>query len=231
MRQDEIEAAATGAPKGAARAPASAGAVALSPDDLIACPACDLLHRLATPAPGGRARCRRCGAALLTDRAAALDTALACAVAILILIAATLYFPFLTLEAAGVERRVSLLDAVLAFAAGWLAPLVIAMAAFVVAAPAARAALLIYVLGPLRLDRPPLPGARAAYALANDIRPWSMAEIFLLGVAVALVKVAGLASVSLGPAFFACAVGVALIVVEDAAVCRWSIWRMLEGAR
>jgi paraquat-inducible protein A len=68
----------------------------------------------------------------------------------------------------------------------------------------------------------------AVFRLAERIRPWSMAEIFIVGVAVALIKVAGLASLSLGPAFWAFVALVLITAVKDNFMCRLTIWKTLE---
>ena len=83
-------------------------------------------------------------------------------------------------------------------------------------------------IGPLVAGRPPFAGATRAFRLSERLRPWSMAEIFIIGVAVALVKVAGLATVSLGPAFWAFAILVLVTVLQDNAMCRYTIWKTLE---
>ena len=94
--------------------------VAASPD-LIACPICDMLHAVAPVPEGGRLRCRRCGAMLLTNRRGAIDRTLASAFASVILMIAAIFFPFLELSVAGLHKNASLLDAALAFshAASW----------------------------------------------------------------------------------------------------------------
>ena len=49
------------------------------------------------------------------------------------------------------------------------------------------------------------PWSHAAFVfrMAEAMQPWAMAEIFIIGTAVALVKIGGLATISLGPAFWA----------------------------
>lgn len=199
--------------------------------DLIACPYCDALHREVDPPQGGRLRCRRCRAVLKTNRATAMDRTLAAAFASLILMAGALFFPFLELSTFGLSRKASVLDAALAFSSGLMVPLAVAVGLLIVVIPLLRAGALAYVILPLRLGRPPAPAATAAFRLAAHLKPWSMAEIFIIGVVVALVKVAGIASVTLGPAFWALACLVVLVVVEGASLCEWSLWQTLERSR
>ena len=55
-----------------------------------------------------------------------------------------------------------------------------------------------------------------------------MAEIFIVGVSVALIKVSGIATVTFGPAFWAFAGLVVITVLKDQLICRFSIWQALE---
>jgi paraquat-inducible protein A len=59
-----------------------------------------------------------------------------------------------------------------------------------------------------------------------------MAEVFALGCAVSLVKVADLAQISFGPAFWMFAALVIVSLVQDGMMCRWSVWHAIEqGSR
>lgn len=181
------------------------------------------------PVPeGGRLRCGRCRTVLMTNRAGSMDRTLAASFASLILLVAALFFPFLELSIAGVTRKASLLDAALAFADTLVAPLSIATTLLIIVLPMIRALSLAYTLLPLRLGRPPAEGARGAFRLAAHLRPWAMAEVFIIGVIVALVKIAGLASVTLGPAFWAMTALVLLVVIEAVSLDEWSIWQTLD---
>ncbi|MFO1210117.1 MAG: paraquat-inducible protein A [Amaricoccus sp.] len=205
--------------------------MALPTEALIACPTCDMLHREVDPPPGGRLRCRRCGTVLMTSRSNALDRALAGAFGSVILMLAAIFFPFLELSIAGLHRKASLLDAALAFSSGIVIPLSAATALLIIVLPLVRAAALGYTLLPLRLGRPPARGAERAFRLAAHLRPWAMAEVFLIGVVVALVKIGGMASVDLGPAFWAMAALVLLVVYEATSLDEWLIWQTLERSR
>ena len=124
-----------------------------------------------------------------------------------------------------------MIDAVLAFNDGFAFPLAVAVAFFIVIIPLMRLTALIYALGPLVREQEPRPGARTAFALAERLHPWSMAEIFIVGVTVALIKVAGLAAVTVGPAFWAFAGVVIITILKDQLICRYSIWEALDKAK
>ncbi|QFT93671.1 Paraquat-inducible protein A [Roseovarius sp. THAF9] len=197
-------------------------------DDMIVCPQCDAAYSLRRPDVGERARCARCGTALITPRRKAGLQIIALSLTVAILIVAATVFPFLTITAAGTSNSVSILDAALAFSDGPLIALSLATAALIVFVPLARVLLSMYVLVPIVLDRPPARGATQAFRLSEAMRPWSMAEIFAIGCAVALVKITDLADVGFGPAFWMFCALVFLVVVQDNFLCRWSVWNSLE---
>jgi paraquat-inducible protein A len=196
--------------------------------ELIACTTCDALYTVVEPPAGGRLRCQRCHAVLLRTPGRALDTVLAAGVAIVVLIVSALFFPFLQVSASGLSSSTSVAQTALAFSGGLTAPLVVALAVVIFVVPVLRAALLTYSLLPMRLGRPLLPMARGAFRLATELRPWSMAEVFVVGVVVALVKVGGMASVSLGPAFWMLCLIVLIVVLEASSLCEKTIWRAIE---
>jgi paraquat-inducible protein A len=199
--------------------------------ELIACPICDLLQRQIDPPVDGRVSCARCGALLMTNRRGAFERTLVAAVSSVILMIAAVSFPFLELSIAGLSSTASVIEVALAFRGSLIAPLSVAILLLIVVVPLLRAAVLAYTLVPLILGRRPAPRAEGAFRLARELRPWAMAEVFLVGVVVALVKIAGMASVSLGPAFWAMAVLVAVTIYEGASLSEWTVWRALERAR
>ncbi len=152
------------------------------------------------------------------------------AFATLLLVAGVCFFPFLSLRAVGLGNAASLFDAILVFTGGQLALLGWAVAALILAIPAIRMALLIFVLGPVTLGFQPARLAAPAFALSEKLRPWSMIEVFALGGAVSLIKVSGEAKVTFGPAFWMFIALVAVVLVQEWFMCRWSIWNRLTPA-
>lgn len=197
-------------------------------DDLVACPQCDTLHQARDLPDNARAYCQRCGIVLMTSQPAAMAQILSLALTAFIMMLAAISFPFLSLDAGGLHNATSVIDAILAFNDGYAFPLAIAVAFFIVVIPLVRLGALIYALGPLVREQKPRQGARKAFGLAERLRPWSMAEIFIVGVTVALIKVAGLAAVTIGPAFWAFAGVVVITVLKDQLICRYSIWEALD---
>ena len=198
--------------------------------DLIACSRCDTLHRAAVPPEGGRARCRRCGTVLIAPRRAALRHVLGLAVTVAVLMIAAVFLPFIGITAGGLRSDSSVFDAAMAFDRGALAPLALVVLAFIVLVPLARVALTLWALAPIALGRPLLPGAAWAFRWDEELKPWAMTEIFVIGVSIALVKISDLAAVSLGPAFWLFGGLVAVGALQDGLTDRWTLWRAIEGA-
>ena len=205
--------------------------MALPPlSDLVACPHCDTLHNAAQLPPGTRAACRRCHAVLQTARPGALATVLSLAITGFVLMVAAVSFPFLDLDVQGNHNATSVLSAIMAFNSGLAFPLAVAVAMFIIILPLTRLFAIIYAIGPLVRGVAPRPLAREAFGLAETLRPWAMAEIFMVGVTVALIKVAGIANVTIGPAFWAFAVLVVITIVKDQLMNRYAIWEALDKA-
>ncbi|WP_265501210.1 paraquat-inducible protein A [Paracoccus beibuensis] len=197
---------------------------------LIACPRCDALHLEEHLEPGETARCIRCGTVIAKPREGAFAQLIALAFTSMVLLVGAVFFPFLQVSAMGFGNASSLFDVALAFADGVLLPLVLAVLAMIIGLPIARSFLLLYTLVPLAQGRTPYRHAARAFRWSEILRPWSMAEIFVIGTAVALVKVAGLASVHLGPAFWAFAALIFVNIASRAFMCQTTIWDAIEEA-
>ncbi|MEO1549512.1 MAG: paraquat-inducible protein A [Pseudomonadota bacterium] len=201
-----------------------------SPQDLVGCPNCDQVYRVPSLGRGARAVCGRCHTVLIAPRGETYSRVLALSVANLILVIAAVFHPFLEINAAGIVNRVSLLDVATSFRSGVLVVVSVASVAMIVLVPLLRTALLVYVIAPLTRANAPWPGARIAFRWAQEMKPWAMTEIFIIGCAVALVKVADLARLQFGLAFWLFIALAVFVVVVDRMLCAWSVWSALDEA-
>lgn len=197
--------------------------------DLVACPACDTLHRFSDIPQGGQGRCKRCHHVLATPRRNAMTRIVMLAVTGTILMVSAISFPFLTIETHGLRQQASVIDTILAYSDGLMVPLSLAMAALIVVLPVMRLLAILYTIAPMALGHSPARGAAQAFRLAEYLKPWAMAEVFLVGVAVALVKVGGLATLTIGPAFWAFVGLVIITVLKDNFMSSLIIWKTLEA--
>ena len=195
----------------------------------VACPQCDVLHRVSVEPSDERMRCVQCGYRLTLGQPEAIARVAGLAITSAILMFIVLFTPFLDLRAGSFESNASVVDLIMGFANGIMTPLALAVLGFIIVLPLARALLVIYALTPLLTGTTNAPGARTALRWAFWLKPWAMAEIFMVGVAVALVKLAGMANVEMGTAFWAFALLVIVNAFQDTFMCRNTLWSGLHN--
>ncbi|MFC4278853.1 paraquat-inducible protein A [Achromobacter aloeverae] len=161
---------------------------------LIACHDCDLLQRETVLAPGGIACCRRCRAELYRSYPGGTARPLAFAIAAAIFFAIANLFPILGLKVNGNIVQTTLSGAVWLLYRDGMWPLSGLVFITTILTPLTEILAVLYLLIPLYLRRTP-PWPRLAFRVLLLARPWSMTEVLILGVLVALVKLAHLASV------------------------------------
>lgn len=201
-----------------------------NPDGLIACPACDTLHAAVPVRSGHIARCSNCHFKLMDPKPDTLVRTVALSITASILMVTMLCFPFLTISQSGLTGEVSMLEIIFDLSHGWYNILAVLVAAFVLALPIVRMIALIYVMWPLLRGRPAPSGARQVFLFAEQLNPWAMTEIFIVGTAVALIKMMGLATIGFGIAFWLFCALVVVVALKNAAVCRWTVWSLIRKA-
>jgi paraquat-inducible protein A len=196
----------------------------------IACIECDLPLSIGTLEPGERAHCPRCGHLISTRVADPLTRSLALATTSLLLLCMANAFPFMSLEASGIEKVMTLpRTAVELHREGYtsLAALVLGM---IVAVPALMMATVVMLVIPLRSGRP-APWLVPAGRLLFLLNPWSMVEVFVISVLVSLVKIAELAHVSLGLSFWSYVLFGLCFTATLASLDRLTLWQEIERCR
>jgi paraquat-inducible protein A len=173
-----------------------------APARLLVCEECDAVYPARRLANDAVLRCRRCGATLARGHALGVDGQLALTLAALVVFLIASLSPIVTLELRGYRSVATLTEATwLTWESG--AHLVAALSvATAFAFPLAVIALRLWVLVPLRLGRRVRWMAPVMRALRWVLR-WSMVEVFMLGVLIAVVRSAGATNVVLGAGLFA----------------------------
>lgn len=169
---------------------------------IIACHECDLLQRQVPLPKHGVGRCRRCRAVLYRDYVPGPDRSLAFTVAALILFLITNAYPIVELELQGNRQTAGLYDAVHSLWIEGREEVAVLVGFTTMLAPALQIALLMYLLVPLKLGRR-YGGTLPVLRFMQTVRPWSMMEVFLLGILVSLVKLEHLVHVEPGIALWA----------------------------
>lgn len=197
--------------------------------ETIACPDCDLLQRIPPLPVGGKARCARCSKTLVTRRPDPIDRTLALtiAAAIALLIANTM--PLMGLSAVGRESSTTIIGGAREM---WLqgsevTAVIVAFCAVI--APAAHVLFLLAVL--LAVRYPPAPRwVGELLRLAHFMQPWSMTEVMMLGILVALFKIAQLATVIPGIGMYAAGLFVALMAAILVSFDPHEVWKRVAWA-
>jgi len=168
---------------------------------LIACHDCDLIQRLPVLSITGTVRCIRCGAVLYQKRHNSVDRTLSLAIAGLILFFLANSFPFLSFKLEAQVRETTLITGVRELYAQGLETIAILVLITTVLVPLIQMIGIIYVLLPLKVGRVSwkLP---AVFRFVRGLQPWSMMEVFMLGILVSIVKLAKMAKIVPGIALF-----------------------------
>lgn len=197
--------------------------------EIVACPDCDLLQRLPELPPGGKARCPRCGQTLATQPTDPLDRALALTITAAIVFIVANTTPLMELSAVGRHASTTIVGGAYQM---WLqgqevTAVIVAFCAVI--APASYIVFMLAVL--LAVRRPPAPQWVGEMLRWQDsMQAWSMNEVMMLGILVALIKIAELARVDPGVGMYA--VG-ALVMLFPAIMVTFDpreVWKRIEWA-
>jgi paraquat-inducible protein A len=197
--------------------------------ETVACPDCDLLQRIPPLPPRGKARCPRCGEILATQPSDPLDRPLALTLTAAIVFIIANVTPLMGLSAVGRVASTTIIGGAHRM---WLEgrELTAVIVVFcVVIAPAIYLLFLLAVL--LAVRRPPAPHwVGVLLRWADTVQPWSMNEVMMLGILVALIKIAELARVIPGIGMYA--VGALIVLLATIAVTfdPREVWKRVEWA-
>ena len=175
----------------------------------VACHECDLLQVLPDLPAGGKASCSRCGCTLATRPVDPIERPLALGLAALLVLVVANATPLMGLSAVGRHASTTIIGGAYQM---WLegqevTAVIVAFCAVI--APAGYLLCLLMVLFAVR--RPPAPHwVGGMLRWAERIKPWAMTEVMMLGIMVALIKIADLAKVEAGIGMYA--VGVLMLL-------------------
>lgn len=196
---------------------------------LTACHECDLLQREPILSPGGVACCRRCNAVLFRHIPDSVDRGLAFTLGAAILFIIANMFPIVGLEVQGIANATSLYGAVVTIWKNDMEGVASLVFVTTILIPAMEMSLMLYVLLPLKLGQVP-QGLAPILRVLQSVRPWSMTQVFILGVLVALVKLQHLAHVVPGIALWSFGGLILLLTAAVASFNTHELWNMVtEG--
>jgi len=196
---------------------------------LVACPHCDLLQRLAELTPGASARCARCDEELWRRREDSFNRTLALTIAAAVLYVVANAVPMLGLTIVGREASTTVIGGAQHLWAEGRQTVSALVLFTAVVAPALQIGFMLGIL--LGARRQPAPRWVATLLRYYGItRTWSMVEVMLLGVLVALVKIADYATVIPGIALFMLGALVVLFAAMQVTFDAHEIWSRVQWA-
>jgi paraquat-inducible protein A len=194
---------------------------------LIACPHCDLMQRLPSLASAASARCPRCNEELWRRREDSLNRTLALAVTAAVLYAIANTVPMLGLTVVGREASTTVLGGALQlWESGQDLVAILVLFAAVIAPALQILFMLAIALGARREPAPKWVGTLLRHV--GTTQTWSMIEVMMLGVLVALVKIADYATVIPGIALFVLGGLVVVLAAMQASFEPREVWGRIQ---
>ena len=196
-------------------------------DHLIASHECDAVHKIISLNPGQKATCTRCNALLYKEVRNSLDKKLGLAITGLILFIIANSFPLMSFKLQGRSQDNTLISGAIEFFQVGFWELGILVFIVSILMPVVYLTSVLYVLLPLKFNHH-APGMSAVFKLVDQLRPWAMAEVFMLGVLVAIVKLSDFATVSPGTALYALTALIIVVAAVSASLDSRIVWHRLE---
>jgi paraquat-inducible protein A len=198
-----------------------------SGENIVACLDCDLLQHIPGLPPGATARCRRCGHAIAFSRPDFLDRTLALTVAAAIVSIIANVTPMMGLSVSGRQASTTIIGGAMEM---WIQGQTITALLVLfcsVVAPAVYIGIMFAIL--LSVRRTPAPWwVGTLLKWAEFHQSWAMVEVMMLGVLVALIKIADLATVIPGIGMFAAGGLVVLITAITVSFDPHEVWQRIE---
>ncbi len=199
------------------------------PENLIACPHCDLLQTIPPLSGGQKASCARCGKIVARSKPDSLNRTLALTVAAAIAFVVANVWPMMGLSAVGRTSSTTIIGGVQQM---WLqgeAITAVLVGFCVILAPAVQIGFMLILLFAVR--RPPAPEwAGELLRWFEFHQPWAMVEVMMLGVLVSLVKISDLATVIPGVGMFSLGALIFLFAGITAAFDPDKAWERIRWA-
>jgi paraquat-inducible protein A len=196
---------------------------------VIACRHCDLLQRLPELTPGASARCPRCDEELWRRREDSLNRTLALSLGAAVLYVVANSVPMLGLTIVGREASTTVIGGAehLWQDGQWIVASLVFFTAVI--APGLQIAFMLAIAVGAHRERPPRwVGTLLRHHPTS--RLWSMIEVMMLGVLVALVKIADYARVIPGLALFVLGALVFILAAMQANFDEREVWDRIEWA-
>ena len=196
---------------------------------LVSCHACDQVCRLAHV---GHAHCPRCGASLHRRKPHSLARTWALVIAACILYIPANLLPVMTVTSFGQGEPDTILSGVKVLIAAGMWPVALLVFFASITVPVLKVLALIFLLVSVQRRSRWRPRDRTVlYRVVESVGRWSMVDIFMISILVALVNLGAIASILPGPGAIAFAAVVILTMIAAMSFDPRLIWDARERTR
>lgn len=194
--------------------------------NLVVCEHCDSVYQRPILGPGEVARCRKCAAVLFRASRLDIDRWLALTLAAAIVFVIANVCPVVIIRLQNLSNEATLWQSAAALAHSPAALIALPTALAIIVVPFLQIGLLIWILLGARAGYR-APGFAPAMRMLVILRPWSMIEVGLLGILIAIIKLSSFLKVAPGPGIWAMAVLMVLITLIANRDTHW-LWQLTE---
>jgi len=179
-------------------------------DELVICPQCHTLHKEIPIKDGAKACCSECGSVMYRYDSRLAEHGLALSMTGLIFFAVANFFPLVRIELLGSEQFITIPKTIVSlFDNGfYIVGMICAFLIFIF--PLMIFLLYLLTFGFLKMRKGKIL-TKELLVMLSYLKPWSMSDIFLISILVALVKLIGYAQIHMGIAFWAL---IALVMLD-----------------
>ena len=195
-------------------------------ETVTACPHCGLLQKVPALDAGSRALCSRCSGSLRKKAHDSIQRTLALALAGVILFAIANAYPFLAMHAEGRIQETTLTTGIWWFFENGMQTMAILVLVTSILVPLFQLLALVYLLVPL-LRGTCAPHTARLFKIVRHLMPWSMMEVFLLGILVSMIKLSKMAVIVPGVALWAYVALIGVLMAAFSGLNPHEVWRRL----
>ncbi|WP_243454128.1 paraquat-inducible protein A [Oceanisphaera pacifica] len=196
---------------------------------LRVCSECDLLLALPPLKTGEKAECPRCKHTLVRRQSNPAERSLALAVATLIALALSVAFPFLSFNISGIGNRIELTETASTLISLHQPLVALSVLLTVIILPTVYLLSLLWLCIGITRGKP-LPNSQLIARTLGYVTPWMMADVFVIGTLVSLIKIVGMADIELGLSFWTFCTYALLLLLTTQSIDRDWLWLALNSA-
>lgn len=196
------------------------------PTTWIICEHCDAVYAPVPLLSGQKSMCQRCGGVLERGHGLTIQQLFALSITAMILFLFANLFPVISISLKGLANAATLWQSVEALAQGQISLIAAVAGLCIILAPGMQIVLLCWLLSYANVGLR-APGFKLCMRTLEQLRPWSMLEVCLLGILVAIVKLGGMLNVHPGLGLWALSMLTVLIILISGKSIR-RLWTELE---